>query len=74
MDLHTIVRDRSTFFVDRVDTYARLKGFDNKTVVTHLLELAHVHGARKITGIIDEVVPAHLHSSRMPVIRKEVMV
>jgi hypothetical protein len=69
-DLHQLVETRSVFFANRVDTYARLKGFDNKTVVLHLVELANEYGTDAITGIIDQVVPADLHSSRMPAIRK----
>jgi hypothetical protein len=67
-DLHELVAERSTFFANRVDTYARLTGYNTKTVVQHLLQLSLEHGEQQITGIIDKVVPADLHSSKMPAI------
>lgn len=67
-ELHELIAERSTFFANRVDTYARLTGFTTKTVVQHLLQLSLEHGEHQITGIIDKVVPAELHSSKMPAI------
>lgn len=70
-DLFNLVADRSAFFANRVDAYALAKGLSNLEVVADLQALSMIYGERAISGIIDQHVPAELHSSRMPIIRKE---
>jgi zinc transporter ZupT len=65
-EINQLVADRCSFFANRVDTYASTLGLNSKQIVEHLLTLALVYGESAITGIIDQVVPAHLHSSQMP--------
>ncbi|HEY4148912.1 MAG TPA: hypothetical protein VGM41_08285 [Chitinophagaceae bacterium] len=69
--LHELVADRSAFFANRVDTYARRKGLCPRGVISHLQELAQLHGEKSITGIIDQEMPPELHSSKMPPILKQ---
>jgi hypothetical protein len=68
---YELMTDRIVFFSNRVDTYAKAKGFDNKSVVEHLHEISLRNGHDAVTAEIDQVVPNELHSSRMPAIRKE---
>ncbi|HEY0056304.1 MAG TPA: hypothetical protein VGB63_13185 [Pedobacter sp.] len=65
-----LVEDRVTFFKDRVNAYALKKDLNSQQVVDHLQQLAREHGEKAITGIIDEVVPGYLHSSRAPKIKE----
>jgi hypothetical protein len=65
--LHNLVVDRSAFFANRVDTYAKAHGLSNQDVIDHLCQLAATKGRDEITGIIDKYMPPHLHSSQMPV-------
>lgn len=68
---YELMTDRIAFFSNRVDTYAKAKGFDNRSVVEHLHEISLRNGHDAVTAEIDQVVPNELHSSRMPAIRKE---
>lgn len=68
--VNELVASRIAFFGNRVDAYAAAKGLTNKTVIPHLMDLALKKGTDQITNIIDEVVPAELHSSNMPPIIK----
>lgn len=70
-ELHELIRERSAFFANRVDTYAKAKGFSTSGVLAHLQDIAHRQGESSITGIIDAVVPPELHSSQMPPIIKQ---
>lgn len=65
-----IIEERCTFFKDRVNSYALNKGLTSKEVVEHLQEITRLHGEHAITGIIDDVVPGYLHSSRAPQLRE----
>ncbi len=71
-DFFTLVADRTAFFANRVDAYARSRNLNSQEVVADLQQLSLIHGNEAISGIIDKHVPDELHSSRMPAIRKEV--
>ena len=61
-----LINDRCQFFRKRVEAYAVLKGLDSVSVVNYLSQFARENGEAAITAEIDSVVPADLHSSRMP--------
>lgn len=70
-DPHAAIADRSLFFRNRVNHYARTQGLCSRGVVNHFQALAALHGEGYITKVVDRVVPPELHSSNMPPILKE---
>lgn len=71
-DISEIVADRSAFFANRVDTYARINNLSHNEAIEALYKVSTIYGSHAVTHTIDRVVPPHLHSSKMPELRKEV--
>jgi len=69
--MHQLIEERCTFLRGRLETFKKIHNLEHDKMIAMLLDIRKTQGAEALTATIDQVMPAELHSSRMPDLFKE---